>query len=90
MRWRSPTDRSATSAVGASGSPYSTDTRAMRSPSDTRSSLPGRASAMFSATVSASNSEKCWNTMPIPSRRAAAGLGTVTGSPRHRSCPSVG
>ncbi len=28
---------------------------------------------MFSATVSVSNSAKCWNTMPMPSRRAAAG-----------------
>ena len=62
----------------------------MRSPSDTRSNLPGRASAMFSATVSASNSEKCWKTMPIPSRRAAAGFGTVTRSPRHRSLPAGG
>ena len=32
---------------------------------------------MFSATVSASNSEKCWNTMPMPSLRAAAGLAIV-------------
>ncbi len=29
---------------------------------------------MFSATVKASKSEKCWNTMPMPSLRAAAGL----------------
>ena len=29
---------------------------------------------MFSSTVSASNSEKCWNTMPTPSLRAARGL----------------
>ena len=29
---------------------------------------------MFSSTVIASNSEKCWNTMPMPSRRAARGL----------------
>ena len=37
----------------------------------------GRASAMFSATVSLSNSEKCWNTMPMPSRarRRRAGDG---------------
>ena len=31
---------------------------------------------MFSSTVSASNSEKCWNTMPMPSLRAARGLAT--------------
>ncbi len=35
------------------------------------------ASEMFSATVSVSNSEKCWNTMPMPSRRASAGLAIV-------------
>ncbi len=29
---------------------------------------------MFSSTVIASNSEKCWNTMPMPSLRAALGL----------------
>ena len=29
---------------------------------------------MFSSTVIASNSEKCWNTMPMPSLRAARGL----------------
>ena len=37
----------------------------------------GSASAMFSATLSASNSEKCWNTMPMPRRRASAGLAIV-------------
>ena len=37
------------------------------------------ASAMFSATVRASNSEKCWNTMPMPSRRAKFGLGMRIG-----------
>jgi hypothetical protein len=31
-------------------------------------------SAMFSAAVSASNSEKCWNTMPMPSFLATLGL----------------
>ncbi len=36
---------------------------------------------MFSPTVSVSNSEKCWNTMPMPSLRAAAGLPISTGSP---------
>ena len=90
MRWRSPTERSATRAVGSRGRPYSADTLATRSPSAARSSRPGVASAMFSATDSASNSEKCWNTMPIPRRRAAAGLATATGSPRQRSWPVVG
>ena len=46
--------------------------------------LFGSASAMFSATVSASNSEKCWNTMPMPRSRAAAGLAMVTGLPFQR------
>ena len=65
-----------TSRSGSSGRPYSCETCAMRSPTWPRSvSLPSSASAMFSATVSASNSEKCWNTMPMPSARAAAGLG---------------
>ena len=62
----------------------------MRSDSFFMSKAPGMASAMFSATVSASNSEKCWNTMPMPSRRAAAGLGTVTGRPIQRNSPEVG
>ena len=35
------------------------------------------ASAMFSATLSASNSEKCWNTMPMPSLRAKFGLANL-------------
>ena len=48
------------------------------------------ARAMFSTAERASNREKCWKTMPIPSRRAAAGLATVTGSPFQRSCPAVG
>ena len=39
--------------------------------------LPSMPSAMFSSTVSASNSEKCWNTMPMPSWRAALGLATL-------------
>ena len=30
-------------------------------------------SATFSATFNASNSEKCWNTMPTPAARAASG-----------------
>ena len=37
--------------------------------------------AMFSATVRFSHSEKCWNTMPMPSARAASGLASRTMSP---------
>ena len=36
-------------------------------------------SAMFSAAVSASNSEKCWKTMPMPSFFAMLGLAILTG-----------
>ena len=46
--------------------------------------------AMFSATVSASNSEKCWNTMPMPSLRAWAGLAISTGSPFQTISPEAG
>ena len=45
---------------------------------------------MFSPTVSVSNSEKCWNTMPMPSLRAAAGLPISTASPCQRISPSSG
>jgi hypothetical protein len=34
-------------------------------------------SAMFSATLSASNSEKCWNTIATPEARAARGSAGV-------------
>ena len=36
--------------------------------------------AMFSSTVIASNSEKCWNTMPMPSARASRGEWMTTGA----------
>ena len=45
---------------------------------------------MFSGTVSASNSEKCWNTMPMPSRRAARGLAMRIGVPSQMISPSSG
>ena len=45
---------------------------------------------MFSSTVIASNSEKCWNTMPMPSRRAARGLEMRTGAPSKTICALVG
>jgi hypothetical protein len=38
----------------------------------------------------ASNREKCWNTMPTPSRRAARGSGIVTARPSHRISPASG
>ena len=90
MRWRSPTDRSRTTRVGSSASPSFTDSARASSATCATDCERGIASAMFSATVSDSNSEKCWNTMPMPSARAAAGLGIVTGSPRKRISPSFG
>ena len=45
---------------------------------------------MFSSTVSASNSEKCWNTMPTPSLRAARGLAMRTGVPSQTISPESG
>ncbi len=48
------------------------------------------ARAMFSATVSVSNSEKCWNTMPMPSPRACAGSRIFSGSPCQMISPSSG
>ena len=45
---------------------------------------------MFSATVSVSNSENCWNTMPMPSARAFAGLSMTTASPFQRIVPASG
>ena len=49
----------------------------MRSPRPLRAARAPSPSAMFSATVSPSNSEKCWNTMPMPfcARLGRAGRG---------------
>ena len=45
---------------------------------------------MFSVTVSASNSEKCWNTMPMPSRCAWLGELMTTGWPSQAMVPASG
>ncbi len=45
---------------------------------------------MFSSTVSASNSEKCWNTIPTPMARAAFGFGMWTAWPSKWISPSSG
>jgi len=50
--------------------------------------LAGAATAMFSTTVTDSNSENAID-MPMPSRRAAAGLAMVTGAPFHRISAGV-
>ena len=89
-RWRSPTERSAIMESGLSVRPYSVDTAVIRFFRSPMGSVSVSASAMFSATVSASNSEKCWNTMPMPSLRAAAGFGMVTALPFQRISPAVG
>jgi hypothetical protein len=51
---------------------------------------PSIPSAMFSSTVRASNNEKCWNTMPMPSRLASRGEAIVTGLPFQAIEPSSG
>jgi hypothetical protein len=55
-----------------------------------RAARSGITSATFCTTVSVSNSAKCWNTMPMPNRRAAAGEATATGLPFQRISPSSG
>ncbi len=44
--------------------------------------------AMFSSTVIASKSEKCWKTMPMPSALAALGSATRMGRPSQTTSPS--
>jgi hypothetical protein len=87
-RWRSPTDSAWTIASGSTFSPNSSPSARMRR---ARSALrPGTIRAMFCTTLSVSNRLKCWNTIPIPSRRASAGLDRDTGRPCHRIAPSSG
>jgi hypothetical protein len=45
---------------------------------------------MFSKTDMPSKSEKCWNTMPMPSARAACGSATRTSVPSQKIDPSSG
>ena len=47
-------------------------------------------SAMFSAAVSASNNEKCWKTMPMPSLLATPGLVMLTALPSQNISPELG
>ena len=55
-----------------------------------KDSLPSRPSATFSATVRLSNSEKCWNTMPMPRLRASDGPDSTIGWPCQRISPALG
>ncbi len=89
-RWRSPTDIEWTWRSGSSGSPYFADTSRMRAASPAPALSRSSASAMFSPTVSVSNSEKCWNTIPMPSLRARAGLAIATRRPFHSIVPASG
>ena len=78
IRWRSPAERLHTGRSGSSRMPYRSPIPAMRCDRLASDTERGSTSAMFSATVRFSNSEKCWNTMPMPSARAASGLGRLT------------
>ena len=59
----------------------------MREASAASASAP-MPSATFSVTLSASNSEKCWNTIAMPSARASGGPWIVVGAPRHKRRPA--
>ena len=50
---------------------------------------PGTTSRIFSTTVSVSNSEKCWKTMPMPLRLASAGEARRKGSPSQTTVPVI-
>ena len=74
MRWRSPTESRQTSRLGLERQARSArDLGDAAAETLANGSLGGSPSATFSATVRFSNSEKCWNTMPMPSARACAG-----------------
>ena len=89
-RCRSPTDMLCVRRSGSTGRPYFSDTSRMRAASAEGFGGSSIASAMFSATVSVSNSAKCWNTMPMPRRRASAGLAMLTRLPSHSMWPPSG
>ena len=55
-----------------------------------RSAAGGKARAMFSAAVSGSNREKCWNTMPMAGLSATAGDVMATGWPFQTISPALG
>ena len=85
-RCRSPTDSVCTCRCGSSVQPVLAAHSAMRcvSASQLRRPAAGRAQ-MFSATVRVSNSEKCWNTIAMPScaRRGRAGDLDLAAIPEH-------
>src|SRR5215470_4453726 len=54
------------------------DTSASLAETAENDSVAASPSATFSATVRFSNSEKCWNTIPMPRARACAGPASAT------------
>ncbi len=72
------------------GSPYFSDTAVISAASFAVGTGSSSASAIFSQTVSVSNKEKCWNTMPMPIRRACEGAAMVSYWPFHMMVPASG
>jgi len=72
-RCRSPALRSPIIRLGSSGKPYSSDTALIRAASSRICGGFSIPRATFSATFSASNRLKCWNTIATPVARACAG-----------------
>ena len=90
MRWRSPTERCAPRGRGRAAGRRSCRPRSMRAFSARRGDRVVDAERDVLGTVSASNSEKCWNTMPMPSLRAALGAAMSTGCPCQQDLALVG
>ena len=86
----SPTLRVCTGRLGSMSRPYSAAVASMLAVTSLSVSDLSRPSQTFSATVSVSNSEKCWNTMLMPSARASCGLRMCTGLPLNSTAPSSG
>ncbi|MNT57822.1 hypothetical protein D3C72_1952240 [compost metagenome] len=89
-RWHSPTDKVWTWRCGSRSRPYWRAVSSMRCASSAMLVPAGKPRAMFSVTVKVSNREKCWNTMAMPSARAADGLAISTSRPFHRMRPPSG
>jgi len=90
MRWRSPTDRVCTGRSGSISRPYSAALARIAAVTSASDSERSRPSHTFSAAVSVSNNEKCWNTIAMPRARASCGLRTRTGLPLKMISPASG
>ena len=90
-RWRSPADRSPTTASGSIGEPVVLadlgDEVAGPAPVEPRRRRRART---FSHTVSGSTRLKCWCTMPMPRAAAACGSAMRRGTPSSTTRPSSG